>query len=244
MSGFTSEFLDKPDKGSFVVFHPGHTHTHTDLTCGWDESTWREHENGQNNIRTERHQLAVVSTLSLADHIISDVITQRRSAWEKTFSGMEELFEELRPSKTWYDFTQLIIKRPPIHQVLLCFYLFYLFPPFCTSSHRTSCLLSSILAPGWISSPFFSFFLFCSFWHPTKLIASEGIGAEGPVLFWQFFQERPSIRWSIVLETDLSLLNSRLCCEKQMLQRYWEFAGYITAAPASPNHRAAGQRAS
>lgn len=32
MSGFTSEFLDKPDKGSFVVFHPGHTHTHTQIS--------------------------------------------------------------------------------------------------------------------------------------------------------------------------------------------------------------------
>jgi len=69
--------------------------------------------------------------------------------------------------------------------------------------------------------------LFCSFWHPTKLIASKGIGLEGLVLFWQFFQEWPSIRWSIVVERDLSLLNSWLAAKKQMLQRYWKFAGYI-----------------
>lgn len=72
----------------------------------------------------------------------------------------------------------------------------------------------------------------CSFWHPTKLIASAGIGLEGLVLFWHFFQERPSITWSIVLVTDLSLLDSRLVAEwwwwgGQMLQRYWKFAGYI-----------------
>lgn len=55
---------------------------------------------------------------------------------------------------------------------------------------------------------------FCSFWHPTKLIASEGIGVEGLVLFWQFFQKWPSIRWCIVLERDLSLLNSWLATQK------------------------------
>lgn len=80
----------------------------------------------------------------------------------------------------------------------------------CCCSCCSSCLLSSIFRPEWIS---FSF-LFCSFWHPTKLIASKGIGVEGLVLFWQFFQEWPSIRWSIVLERDLSLLNSWLAAKK------------------------------
>lgn len=53
----------------------------------------------------------------------------------------------------------------------------------------------------------------CSFWHPTKLIASAGIGLEGLVLFWHFFQEWPSITWSIVLVMDLSLLDPRLVAE-------------------------------
>lgn len=82
--------------------------------------------------------------------------------------------------------------------------------PYCRSC-CSSPLLSSIFRPEWIS---FSF-LFCSFWHPTKLIASKGIGVEGLVLFWQFFQEWPSIRWSIVLERDLSLLNSWLAAKSR-----------------------------
>lgn len=82
-----------------------------------------------------------------------------------------------------------------------------------------SCSVIYFLAPEWISSSHF-----CSFCHPTKLVASEGIGVEGLVLFWQVFQEWPSIRWSIVLESDFSLLN---CYKKQMLQRYWKLQGTL-----------------
>lgn len=63
---------------------------------------------------------------------------------------------------------------------------------------------------------------------------------EGPVLFWQFFQERPSIRWSIVLERDLSLLNSWLAarsrCYKgiESLRGTLSRRGRVTAKDGGP----------
>lgn len=117
-----------------------------------------------------------------------------------------------------FDFAHLIIKCLFIHQVMsfilagLCFHL-------CGGSP----LLSSIFRPEWISF----LCLFCSFWHPTKLIASEGIGVEGLVLFWQFFQERPSISWWIVLETDLSLLNSWLAAKSRCYKGIESFRGTL-----------------
>lgn len=107
----TSEFLDKPDKGAFVVLEARHIcHVWT------DESTWRVHEDGQNNIRTETNQLPVVFTLSSL--IISFqtwqfpayVIMWRGSAWERLSLGRGSslnegtslhVSEELHPSKPY-----------------------------------------------------------------------------------------------------------------------------------------------
>lgn len=118
-------------------------------------------------------------------------------------------FERLHCRGAWYDFAHLIIKWLFIHQVVLLFWR-------GCAAVRVVAVLSCHLFSGQneSGSPFF-FFFFCSFWHPTKLIASKGIGVEGLVLFWQFFQEWPSIRWSIVLERDLSLLNSWLAAKSR-----------------------------
>lgn len=166
------------------------------------------------------------------------VIRSCGSAWERPSQGRRssfndggspDVFDELQPSKPdaifFFFFLRLIIKACSSIRCRFCFvYLFICFlllfsPPRVVpvvSAHLFSGQVESVL----LSFLFLLFFspLFCSFWHPTKLIASEGIGVEGPVLFWQFFQERPSIRWSIVLERDLSLLNSWLaarsrCCK-------------------------------
>lgn len=119
----------------------------------------------------------------------------------------------------------LIIKYLFSHQVISFFIFHKAFASVCFSAIFIRHLFSG---PNESASARF----FCSFWHPTKLIASEGIGVEGLVLFWQLFQKWPSIRWCIVLEGDLSLFNSWLAThskKKKMQQRYWKFAGYIIA---------------
>lgn len=189
------------------------------------KSTWEwseQYQNWNGSASCRLHALVV-------DYIISDVrisMLCNHVAWickKKTFSGTEELIEQRQLSaclwrassiETWYDFMHLIIKACSSIRCRFCFIYFFISffaPPDVVP------VVSSHLFSGQVESVLLSFF-FCSFWHPTKLIASEGIGVEGPVLFWQFFQERPSIRWSIVLETDLSLLNSWLaarsrCCK-------------------------------
>lgn len=187
----------------------------------WEWSEQYQNWNGPASCRL--HALVV-------DYIISDVRISslcNHVAWickRKNFSGTEELIEQRQLSaclwrassiETWYDFMHLIIKAcSSIRCRFVLFISLFLFLLLLTLYQ----LSPLIYFRARLNQFSFLFFFFCSFWHPTKLIASEGIGVEGPVLFWQFFQERPSIRWSIVLETDLSLLNSWLaarsrCCK-------------------------------
>lgn len=133
-------------------------------------------------------------------------------------SGDSALSVSEQLDRAWYDFTYLIIRWLFMHQVMS--YTFV--EPRCSACCSRP-LTSSIFRPEWIS---FSS-LFCSFWHPTKLIASKGIGVEGLVLFWQFFQEWPSIRWSIVLERDLSLLNSWLAAKSRCYNGIESFQGTL-----------------
>lgn len=118
------------------------------------------------------------------------------------------VFEQLHCGGAWYDFV-LVVIRCLITRLVMSFILEVPSLRVCCSS-PLSCRLFS----GQNESAS-SLFFFCSFWHTTKLIASEGIGEEGLVLFWQFFQEWPSIRWSIVLARDLSLLNSWLAAKSR-----------------------------
>lgn len=151
----------------------------------------------------------------------------------KTFSGGAHERRQLSRAssiETWNGFMHLIIKAG---SSVRCRFYFILFISFFSLPLLTLYQLSPLIYFRPRLNQFFSLFLFILTPDKTHCLGGNWSGGSCFVLA---VLSGTAINQVIYCVRDGPFsIEFMTCCKKQMLQRYWEFAGYIITARKSHN---------